>query len=175
MEDKNLLKLYDIYYGEGLTLFKGYEQRLSFYTYLLFVIAGGIASAFLSVGLKINFFVVFALGIILIIGISEMAIWSLKRLYDQLLENITVRAKIEYDLGLVENRKEKGVESDPWDGWIPEPYIIHRYINNRGNYKSSEHFTECEGSRGYQHKITLLIRGIYIFLIVLLILSICIA
>ena len=94
----------------------------------------------------------------------------LDRLYQQLLENITVRAKFEYDLKLLSKRKESKSKNNNWNGWVPEPYIIKRHIESRSGYSSSEKFVECESKKGYQRKITKFIRSIYISITILFIL-----
>jgi len=162
MEKDKLLKIYELYMNEGLTLFKGYEQRLSFYTGLIVAIIGGIVGSFISIGLCPTFLLVFLLGLILLILISELSIWSLDRLYVQLLENITVRAKIENDLDLLSERKKTKTNKNDWDGWLPEPYIVQRHINSRKGYTSSKKFVECERKKGYQQKTSLGIRFVYI-------------
>ncbi len=106
MKKNKLLKIYELYMNQGLTLFQGYEQRLSFFTGLISAVIGGIAYCFLSISRFPSFFYVVPFGLIFLISISELAIWSTKRLYKQLLENITVLAKIEFDLGMTTEREK---------------------------------------------------------------------
>ena len=171
MDNDKLLKIYELSLNEGLTLFKCYEQRLSFFTGLILAIIGGIVFCFVEIGLSITFLIIYLIGLILLILISEISIWSLKRLYIQLLENITVRSKIEHDLGLTLERKESKSNKNKWDGWKPEPYILKRHIESRKDYSTSEKFVECEGKIGYQHKIRKVIRFIYITCIIIFIIT----
>lgn len=169
MKEEMKLGLYELYVNEGLTLFKGYEQRLSFYTGLIVAIIGGTVYCFVQIGLyDILIYFVF-LGLALLIFISEVAIWSLNRLYMQLLENITVRAKIEFDLGFTSERISSEPNINDWNGWIPEPYIGKRHIESRKGYSSSEEFIEFERKKGYQHKIAFVIRLLYFALLLPLI------
>ena len=167
MENDKLLKIYEIYINEGLTLFSGYEKRLSFYAGLISAIIGGIVACFISIGLSPTFLFAFLFCLIFLVFISKLSIWSLDRLYQQLLENITVRAKFEYDLSLLSKRKVSKSENNNWNGWKPEPYIMKRHIESRSGYSSSEKFVECESKKGYQQKIVFFIRSIYIFIIIL--------
>lgn len=169
MNKDNLPKIYELYMNEGLTLFKGYEQRLSFYAGLIVAIIGGILYCFLSIGLCPTFLFVFLLGLILLIIISELSVWSLDRLYKQLLINITVRAKIENDLEMTKERKESKSNKNNWDGWKPEPYIFQTRIESREKYCSSEKFVKGESKKGYQLKIRRAIRSVYIAFIIIFI------
>ncbi len=177
MENDSLLKIYEIHVNEGLTLFSEYEKRLSFYAGLISAIIGGIVYFFISIGLRPIFLFVCLFGLIFLVLISELSIWSLDRLYQQLLENITVRAKFEYDLNLLSARKKSKSKNENWNGWVPEPYIIKRHIESRAGYSSSDKFVECESKKGYQRNIRNIVRAIYfsitLLFIIYLIIYLC--
>ncbi len=175
MKKNKLLKIYELYMNQGLTLFQGYEQRLSFFTGLISAVIGGIVYCFLSISRFPSFSYVVPFGLIFLISISELAIWSTKRLYKQLLENITVLAKIEFDLGMTMEREKSDSKKDgTW--WKSESYIIQRYKESRKKYVSSGKFVDEESKKGYQKSITIAFRSVYLIFtliaIIILILSI---
>jgi len=161
MKMNEQIKIYELYMNKGILLSQGYEQRLSSFTGLITAIIGGIIYCFISIGRCPTFFYVFLLGLIFIIPLSELAIWSTKRLYRQLLENTTIQAKIEFDLEMTEERKKTDSKADgTW--WKSESYILQRHIKSRKKYNSSKKFIDGESNKGYQRIITFTFRSIYI-------------
>jgi len=102
LDINQLLKLYELQINEGHVYLKVYENRIGFYSGLISAIIGGIMYSITSFDSSPIVPSLLIAELLLLAAISQLAIIGTVRLYRQLLENITVRAKIEIKLRLTE-------------------------------------------------------------------------
>jgi hypothetical protein len=86
-------------------------------------------------------------GPLLIFTISTIAIDGTFCLYQRFLEAITIRAKIEQELGLTKMRSDNADSSNSY--WWLEPIIPLRHIESRKGCDSSDAFINEYSTKGY--------------------------
>ena len=159
------LSLYEICLNEGHVYLKSYEERISFYIGIITAIFSGIAigsyHAFDNSEDHLILRLILLVGLVAIAMFSEFAIRGTERLYRQILENVTVRAKIEQKLNLTQKPTEN--TDDPDIFWETEPIIPTRHIKARLKRKSSKKFVKKGMKSGYQRTIRQFFRLIQIF------------
>ena len=161
LDINQLLKLYELQINEGHVYLKVYENRIGFYSGLISAIIGGIIYSITSFGSNPIFPVLLIAELLLLAAISQLAIIGTDRQYRQLLENITVRAKIEIKLGLTESITDNKIAKEI--NWESEPIVAPRHLKSREEYRTSERFINDKLGKGYNYWPRAILRGIQIF------------
>lgn len=161
LDINQLLKLYELQINEGHVYLKVYENRIGFYSGLISAIIGGIIYSITSFDSNPIVPSLLIAEFVLLAAISQLAIIGTLRQYRQLLENITVRAKIEIKIGLTESITDNKIAKEV--AWGSEPIIAPRHIKNRKKYQSSEEFINDSLRKGYNYWPKIILRGIQIF------------
>lgn len=173
-EDARLLRLYELTIQEHHYYSRTHQDRIAFFSGILSALLTATGAGFLQAS-EWYHFAFLCVGPILICAISEIAIRGTSRMYRRLLETITVRAKIEQELGLT--RPEPGAASTPDSYWQLEPLIPQRPLDDRRESESSDDFIKTRRPKGYHLWITRLFRlfqGLSVIMLVgLLCLVIC--
>ena len=161
LDINQLLKLYELQINEGHVYLKVYENRIGFYSGLISAIIGGIIYSITSFISSPIFPGLLIAELLLLAAISQLAIIGTDRQYRQLLENITVRAKIEIKLGLTESITDNKIAKVI--NWESEPIVATRHLKSRKEYRTSEKFINDKLGKGYNSWPRAILRGIQIF------------
>ena len=157
-ETEKFLKIYELIINEEHHYIKEHQTRVSFYTGIITAFIAGIIAGIFQASEWFHFLFLLV-GPISIFFISIIAIKGVSRVYNRFLESITIRAKIEQELGLV-NQRSKDKE---YSYWQSEPIIPTRHIESRKKCESSESFIKNKKTKDYQWWTTCLF---YIFLVI---------
>ena len=146
-EDRDrLLKIYELIINEEHHYIKTHQSVISFYSGIITALVAGIvvgvfqASEWYHLGFL-------CVGPLLIFVVSTIAIRGTFRAYQRFLEAITIRAKIEQELGLTMQRSKNTNRTDLY--WQSEPIIPICHIESRKRYKSSDAFITDLSKKGY--------------------------
>jgi hypothetical protein len=145
-EYEKLLKLYELAINEEHHFLDAHQNRIAFFSGILSaLIAGTVAGLFHTS--EWYHLAILCVGPVLIFVVSKIAIDGTFRLYQRFLEAVTIRAKIEQELGLT---KKHSVNSNATNSyWQSEPIIPLRHIESRKDYKSSDSFIREHSRKGY--------------------------
>lgn len=141
--EKNL-KLLEFAINEEQHFLQEHQSRIRFYTGLISTLIAATFAGFLNSKHDFHYYSLIV-GPILVFIISTFAIKGTFRLYQRFLEAITVRAKLEQELGLTMNDSN----NDKKEFWKDEPLVSSRHIEGRIKYNSSEKFIETQSNNGY--------------------------
>ena len=150
METDDLLKLFENAVSEEHYFLEAHQDRVAFYSGLVTVIVAGTAVGFLQASDWYHF-AALCVGPMLLFAVSANAIAGSFRLYQRFIEAVTVRAKIEQELGLTKVLSRDTGEVDSY--WPSEPLVPCRHIESRKMYESSTAFIREVSGKGY-HGIT---------------------
>ncbi|MCK4664019.1 MAG: hypothetical protein KAT68_14215 [Bacteroidales bacterium] len=143
-ETEKNLKLLELAINEEQHFLQEHQSRIKFYMGLISTLIAATFAGFLNSKENFHYYALI-IGPILILIISTFAIKGTYRLYQRFLEAITVRAKLEQELGLTERKDNK----DKKVYWKTEPIISSRHIKSRMNSDSSENFIKKSSNKGY--------------------------
>ena len=143
MDKEELIKLYELTLNESNELLKRYENKISFFWKIISSIFAGFVIGIFG-ATKIYHFVILMIAPIIVILISYLAKKALYRDYLNFLERVTLRAKIEDKLGLMDEYDYTNLK------WRNEPLIPLRYFESRNNFNTSEEFIQYHITEGYQ-------------------------
>ena len=146
-EREDLLKLYELAINEEHRYLDAHQKRIDFYTGILSALLTGTGVGLFQAS-EWYHFVFLCIAPVLIFTVSSIAIEGTFRVYQRLLEAITVRAKIEQELGLTSRQPGSADESDSY--WRSEPIIPHRHIESRKKVESSKAFMDAYVTKGLQ-------------------------
>lgn len=146
MENEKLLKLYELAINEEHHFLDAHQARVAFFSGILSALFAGTAAGLFQAS-EWYHFAILCIGPVLIFVVSRIAIDGTFRLYQRFLEAVTVRAKIEQELGLTKRRSGNADATDSY--WQPEPIIPLRHIESRKRYKSSDAFVTGYSTKGY--------------------------
>ena len=150
----DLLKLYEIVIQEEHYFLEAHQNRVAFYAGIVTALLGALIVgtynakewqhfAFLS----IIPLLIFAFSIVFTNGITGI--------YLRFIEAITIRAKIEQQLGLT---MPQITIVDEGSYWQTEPLIPQRYINSRKSFQTSDEFINVQSRRGYHATLKIISR-----------------
>jgi len=100
-------------------------------------------------------FALMSLGPVLIFFTCSISIRGVFQLYQRFLEAVSVRAKIEQQLGMTQPLP-KVTENDYWLG---EPIIAPRHFDSRNMHATSKEWVEAHSNQGYHLWTIRLFRG----------------
>lgn len=143
----DLHNIYESNFKEEQFLLETHQKRFAFFSSICTAIFAGTIAGALKSDQLFHYFLLL-IGPILIFLISHVGEQGTKRLYQRILENLTVRAKLEASLGLTKEISDD--VSTPWPG---ESFIPSRHLESRANYNSSADFVEKQLDLGYQEAI----------------------
>jgi hypothetical protein len=148
LNSKELLKLYELAINEEHHFLKAHHDRAVFYWGIISaLIAGTIAGVFNAS--EWYHFIALCIGPVLIFMVSAIAIKGTGRPYQRFLEAVTVRAKIQEELGLT---KDRSSNADEADFWRREPIVPLRHMKSRKDRdcKTSREWVNKHLKRGYR-------------------------
>ena len=161
-----LLEVYKTTVDEVHRFLDGHQGRVSFFMGLLSaVFAGTVAGVFQASAWYHLAFLAF--GPVIILALAQIGINGVFRLYQQFLEMVTVRAKIEQALGLTEPPQLP--EGVPNAYWADEPILAPRHLQSRRGRKSSADWLDHHKYLGYHRWTMQLFRGTQLIALVLLV------
>ncbi|MBW1811945.1 MAG: hypothetical protein JRJ87_27420 [Deltaproteobacteria bacterium] len=151
-----LLDVYKTTVQEMHNFLRGHQTRVNFFMGILSVVfAGTVAGVFkASSWYHVAFLTI---GPVIIIALAQIAINGVFRLYQQFLEIVTVRAKLEQVLGLTEPPEKLSATMDTY--WQGEPILAARHLKSRCEYPSSEKWLDHHRNLGYHRWTRQLFRG----------------
>ena len=164
MNDNTLLKLYEITINEEHFSIKMHQDRVSLYSGFVSTIIAAVVVGFLQAS-KWYHFIALCVGPVLSFIIAENAIDGCYRDYRRFIETVTIRAKIEQEMGLTERPSRQSQNFDLY--WPQEPLIPSRYIKARKMYRSSEEFTQELSKKGLHKVVVRLFRIVQLLSILL--------
>ena len=142
----NLLKLYELAINEEHRFLEAHQARVAFYSGIVSALVAGTVAGLLHSSEWYQI-AVLCVGPALIFAVSTIAIDGTFRLYQRFLEAITIRAKIEQELGLTRKCSSNAHATDLY--WESEPIIPLRHIESRKSYESSDAFIKQNSTKGY--------------------------
>ena len=158
MENEELLKLYELSINEEHHFLDAHQNRVAFYCGILSALFAGTVAGFFQVS-EWPYLAFLCVGPMLIFFVSKIAIDGTFRFYQLYLESVTVRAKIEQELGLT-RKPSVTVDANVTDSyWQSEPLIPPRHLKDRKESNSAQNFIEERKTKGYQLRTRLLFRG----------------
>ena len=165
MEKEDLFKLYRLVVEQEEYFITEHQKRIAFYVGLLStLIAGTVAGIFYAESWY--HFVPLMIGPILIVGMALLAKRGATRFYQRFLETITMRAKVEEDLGLTQERIKGSEVSDI--SWVTsEPFVTKRHMDSRaeGECKTSKDWVDVYlKKKDSYHGVTMRLFGFAYFL-----------
>ncbi|TEU18556.1 MAG: hypothetical protein E3J21_05700 [Anaerolineales bacterium] len=146
-EREELLKLYELAINEHHYYLDAHQKRIDFYTGILSALLTGAVVGLFQASEPYHF-ACLCIAPVLIYAVSRIAIEGTFRVYQRLLETVTVRAKIEQELGLTSRQPDSADDPDPY--WRSEPIIPYRHIESRKKYESSKAFIDAHITKGLQ-------------------------
>jgi hypothetical protein len=155
METENLMKLYELAVNEEHYYVDAHQDRIAFYMGLITAIVAAIGAGLLQAS-EWYHFAALCIGPALIFVVSKNARSGITRFYQRFLETVTIRAKIEQELGLTQQSSSNLNATHLY--WASEPIIAPRHVNSRRTYESSETFVKEHLKKGY-HSITMRLFG----------------
>jgi hypothetical protein len=170
LSNEDLLNIYALIVGEEQYFLKEHQIRVAFYSSIITLLFGGTVAALFE-ATQWYHIMFLALGPVLIIVISALAMDGTSRYYQRFLEAVTIKAKLQEKLGLT---KEPYSEKYRCSYWSSESYIPVRHIESRKNYESSLSFVEDHSRKGYQLYVIRLFRCFQILGILMLVMLIII-
>ena len=141
---EKFLHIYELIINEEHHYDKIYQTHVSFYISIITALIAGLIAGIFQASER-NHFAFLLFGFIFILIISQIAISSTSRSYKRILEVITMRAKIEKELDLVNPRPSNASDSY----WPSESIIPTTNINDRKKYVSSKAFVDDKLKQGY--------------------------
>jgi len=144
---QELLKLYELAVNEEHHYLDAHQARISFYSGIVVAVLAATATGVFYVSTRPHI-APLCFSPVVAFGLSALAIRATRRFYRRALESITVRAKIEQELGLAEARQSEQDTSGSY--WGSEPIVPQRHIESRLTHKSSQDFVNHFLTRGYQ-------------------------
>jgi hypothetical protein len=170
METTDLLKLYELYIKEEHDFLEAHQTRIKYYSTIISALFVALIAGILKASQWYHVMILL-IGPVLIFVIAKIAKEGTFRLYQRFLEAITMRAKVERDLGLASPNLSPVNESTTY--WEDEPIISPRHLDSRLKITKSDKFIEEHKKKGY-HKWTLyLFNTFQIFSFLLLLMLIC--
>ncbi|MDT8429563.1 MAG: hypothetical protein RQ757_12455 [Pseudomonadales bacterium] len=121
-----------------------HQKRVSFYTSIVTAILGATVAGTINVE-DTTHFLLLQIGPLLVFGVSRIAKDGTYRLYQRFLESITIRAKIEQELGLT-TPEASDIPNRYWEG---ESIVPPRHVLSRRASSSSSAFIKQHGNLGY--------------------------
>lgn len=156
MENEKLLKLLELAINEEHYFSDAHQSRIAFYSGILSSLVAGIAVGLFQAS-EWYHLAILCVGPLIIFAVSSFAIEGTFSLYRRFLEAVTVRAKIEQELGLTKRRSGNTGGSDYY--WQSEPIMPLRHIESRKRYKLSDDFIKEHSTKGYHLWTVRLFRG----------------
>ncbi len=172
LTNKELLEVYKTSVDEMHHFLRGHQTRVNFFMSLLSAVFAGIVAGVFKASSWYHL-AFLTIGPIIIIALAEIAINGIFRLYQQFLEVVTVRAKLEQVLGLAEQPDSLDESADPY--WAHEPILASRHLESRHKYSSSAEWLKHHTNLGYHRWTQLLFRGVQVIGFLLLVALIVLA
>lgn len=150
------LKLYELTLDEHHFYNQAHHRLINLYIGILSALVTATGVGFLQAA-EWHHYAFLCLGPILILAVSRIAKEGVFREYQRLLETITVRAKIEQELGMTTRRENDRGGPDLY--WKSEPIIPRRHLLARHKHESSQTFMDEYNRKGLQHSAESLFRA----------------
>ena len=161
--EESLVDLYKVFVDEETKFLEMHQGRVKFFLGITSgIVAGTIAGIYKST--LWYQFALMSLGPVLIFFTCSISIEGVFRLYQRFLEAISVRAKLEQQLGLTKTLPLMS-EEDYWPG---EPIVAPRHFDSRKKYSTSKEWIEAHSNHGYHLWTVRLFRGGQVLALVLL-------
>jgi len=146
IENEKPLKLYELAINEEHHFLDAHQNRVAFYSGILSALVAGTVAGFFQAS-EWYHLAFLCIGPVLILVLSTIAIDGTLRFYQRFVEAVTIRAKIEQELGLTEEHSVNTNVSGSY--WRSEPIIPLRHIESRKKYESSDAFIKEHLKGGY--------------------------
>ncbi|GJQ61011.1 MAG: hypothetical protein SCALA702_00640 [Melioribacteraceae bacterium] len=140
--EKNL-KLLELATIEQQKYIDGHQSRINFYSGLISTIIAATFAGFFNSKEDFHYYALI-IGPILVYVISLFGIKGTYRIYQGIIEAITKVAKLEQELGLI-NESDKSNKKY----WKTEPIVPSRHLRDRMESMSSEEFVKNSFNKGY--------------------------
>lgn len=164
MDKHNLIDIYKIAVEEETHFLDMHQSRVKFFLGIVSALLAGTVAGLFKSTLWYEF-ALMSLGPILIAFTCFVSMKGVFRLYQRFLEAVTVRAKIEQQLGMtlpLPNTTKN-------DYWSNEPVIAPRHLKSRREHPTSEKWLEQITKQGYNSWTDKFFLGGYLLAAVLLI------
>ena len=146
MNSVDLEKLLEVVIAEQQYWIDGHQKRVAFYSSLISAVFAATVAGALKADCSLEYLLLL-IGPILVFSLAIIGRDGTFRFYQQVLEAITMRAKLEQALGLT---NECFLQKNASGYWQNESLIAHRHIESRKSATSSKEFVEKSVSEGYQ-------------------------
>jgi hypothetical protein len=146
LRPENVLKLYEIACEEEKSFLEAHQNRVAFFAGLLSTVLAATLAGFFQAGAAYQLAGLLA-GPVIIVALARLATGATERFYRRFLEVVTVKAKLQHQLGLLLPRDGQG----KW--WMDEPLVPTRHLTSRAENQSSDEFIKARLKSGYQASI----------------------
>lgn len=164
IEREELMRLYKLAVDEQHFYLEAHHKRIDFYSGLTLALLTGTAVGLFQAK-ECYHYAYLCVAPLLMLGFSHIAIQGTRRVYQRLLETITVRAKVEQELGFTGSQPQGNEVLQPY--WRTESLIPQRHIEARTKFESSSDFIAKQLSKGLQLWATRLLRGFQVWSVAL--------
>ncbi len=161
---EQLFKLYELLVREEYFFIQLRQSRVAYYSGILVTLVSATVTGLLLAE-KPYQFLLLGVGPIMIFVVALIAIFGTSRPHLRFLETITMRAKVEQDLGLTDATSRLSAERG--ESWSGEPIVPARYVESREKYKTSDDFIKGERMQGYWKAIVYLFCSFIVIAVVL--------
>ena len=165
MQKSELIKIYELSIQEEHYFLDAHQARVRFYTSIVSVLMGATVAGAMR-ATQPHDFLFLSIGPLLAFLTAWIALDGTYRLYQRFLESVTVRAKIESELGLT---KERAAEEGCEESWACEPIVPNRHIKSRNKYQTAEDFVDESSRTGYHFLTRRLFRMVQLLTAVMLV------
>ncbi len=153
----DLKELYKETLQEQRYFSEDHNKRIVGFTGLISAITFATLAGFLKVSQPLHYLALL-LGPVAMFTVSQVALEAIKGLHRRWLECISMRAKIEYRLGLM--NPSSGPTEKPLDYLRCEPLVPPRHIEDFEKHQSSQNWLDMAEGQGYQKHVTFLFKGV---------------
>lgn len=122
-----------------------HQKRVTFYSSLISAVLVATVAGVMKADSALEY-VLLLIGPAVVFALALLAHTGTFRFYQRFLEAVTVRAKLEQQLGLTQPRVTDTSENEYWP---EEPFVATRHIRSRRT-KTSEEFIKKYSRQGYQ-------------------------
>jgi len=147
--DGNLIELFKIVTDEEHHYNGAHQRNIEFYSNLSLALLGVLIAGMIAASEAIHYGII-VLGFVIAIFIFFIAKKVIYRSYQRFLETITMRIKIEEDLGLRKSRSKSTSNNTECEWWQYEPIVAERHTRNMKEYSSSRDYVKGQSGKGVQ-------------------------
>jgi hypothetical protein len=160
---QKMLELYALVIKEEQYFISEHQNRVAFFSGLISALLGGTVLGIFSAK-EWYHFAILMIAPLTIVAVSIIAIMATRRPFQRFLETVTMKAKIEHDLGYAKPRGR--IEPGEYHRWVAsEPLVSKRHLDSRNDptFSTSQQWVTAHLNKWFNYQgVAKLIFGISI-------------